>query len=56
LLINRKARGKLVKYLLRVNIFKLLLFMHHVELEPDIKKGASLRGIQRTTSVKLQGC
>jgi hypothetical protein len=32
LLINRKARGKLVKLLVRVSMLRLLLFMHHIAL------------------------
>jgi hypothetical protein len=32
LLVNRKARGKLVKWLVRVNMLKLLLFIHHIAL------------------------
>jgi hypothetical protein len=32
LLINRKARGKLVKLLVRVSRLRLLLFMHHIAL------------------------
>jgi hypothetical protein len=31
-LITRKARGNLVKYLVRVNILRLLLFMYYISL------------------------